>query len=138
LALVAYSEITLRCSQKNLLLAALQAGSHGKCFPVRELFLGAISHGQSYIINLHGVCRYRCLVQRKIVITRPPPILGPLHPSIFHWIQMHALQALKGLQARTIAAPIDRGFRIKGKAHGQESTVRGYQLFVSATVYQLG
>jgi hypothetical protein len=27
-----------------------------------------------------------------------------------------------------VAATIDRGFGIKGKAHGQESTVRGYQL----------
>jgi hypothetical protein len=35
---------------------------------------------------------------------------------------------LKGHQAPTIAATIGRESRIKGKAHGQESTVRGYQL----------
>jgi hypothetical protein len=35
---------------------------------------------------------------------------------------------LKGLQAPAIAATDDREFRIEGKAHGQESTVRGYQL----------
>jgi hypothetical protein len=32
------------------------------------------------------------------------------------------------LQATRVAAPIERGFHIKGKAHGQESAVRGYQL----------
>jgi hypothetical protein len=36
---------------------------------------------------------------------------------------------LQDLQAPTIAAPTDREFRIKGEAHGQESTVRGYYLY---------
>jgi len=54
------------------LLLAKQAGS-GQCFPVRGLFSGAISQGQSYVINLNGAGRHRCLVQREIVVNGPPP-----------------------------------------------------------------
>jgi hypothetical protein len=70
------------------------AGSHGQCFPVRGLFSGAISQGPSYVINLNGAGRHGCLVQSKIAVAGPPPILRPLHQSFLHWIQMHVLQAL--------------------------------------------
>ena len=56
--------------------------SHGKCISVRGLFSGAISQRQSYVINLNGAGRYRCLVQSEIVVTGPPPIFLSLHQSL--------------------------------------------------------
>ena len=50
------------------------AGSHhAQCFPVRGFFSGAISQGQSCVINRNRACRHRSLVQSAIVATGPPP-----------------------------------------------------------------
>ena len=59
---------------------AAKAGSHGQCISVRGLFSGAISQGQSYVINLNGAGRHRGLVQSEIVVTGPPPT----HTSAFN------------------------------------------------------
>ena len=70
------------------------AGSHGQRFSDRGLFSCAIPQGQSHVINLDGTRRHRCLVRSKIVVTRPPPILPPLHQPFLHGIQVHVLQTL--------------------------------------------
>src|SRR5208337_3561083 len=48
-------------------------GSGGQRFSDRGLFSCAIPPWQSHVINLDGTRRHRCLVQSKIVVTRPPP-----------------------------------------------------------------
>ena len=85
---------TLLCGGNGKLSSRAWAGSHGQCFPVRGLFSGAISQGQSYVVNLNGAGRHGCLIHCEIVVTGPPPIFRPLHQSLLHRIQMHVIQAL--------------------------------------------
>jgi len=40
------------------------------------LFSCAIPQGQSHVINLDGTRRHRCLVQSKIVVTRPTQVFS--------------------------------------------------------------
>ena len=69
------------------------AGSHhAQCFPVRGFFSGAISQGQSCVINRNRACRHRSLVQSAIVATGPPPeeptvrtALSVVTPSWLQW-----------------------------------------------------
>jgi hypothetical protein len=59
-----------------------------------RLFSGAIPQSKSHVINLNGARRHRCLVQSEIVVTRPPPILRPLHQPLLDGIHAHLFDSL--------------------------------------------
>jgi len=69
-------------------------GSHGQCFSDRGLFSCPISDWQGYVVNLNGARLHRGLVQSKIVVARPPPILRALDQPSTDRIHVHIFQAL--------------------------------------------
>jgi hypothetical protein len=85
-----------------------KAARHGRSGPNRGPFSCPIPQRQPHVVNLDGARRYRCLVQGKIVVTRPPPILGRLTSAF-----------------RVGFSYSGDASAVKGRTHAHESADRG-------------
>ncbi len=99
----------------------LPAGSHGQRFSDRGLFSCPMLQRQA--VNRDGTRRYRCPVQSKFAVTRPPPE----EPTVRTALTV-ATPASPAACARDSTIPACYAFVIKGRTHGQKNADRGYPL----------